>query len=139
MSEYKDTVTISTANGPVRINAEDFNPETHKLYDEADDAGKGADDGKGNPDDAGKGVEVTHHADGSLVVTDKHVAPSSVVHTQADEPKPAGGGLGGSLVTKKNKKFVIVNASGETVVNDLVDVKGYDTEKAAWDVILANP
>ena len=35
MSEILPTVTIETANGPVRINESDFDAETMKLYESA--------------------------------------------------------------------------------------------------------
>ncbi len=36
MSEILPTVTIETANGPVRINESDFDAETMKLYEPAE-------------------------------------------------------------------------------------------------------
>lgn len=101
-----ETVTIKTDNGPVRINASDFDPDTMEL-------------------DGDEPVAPVEPITGDA-------AP--VEPLASDEPfTPLAPDL--KFVSKKGKKFIVVGADTNPIVGDGIEAGGYDTEQAAWDAI----
>lgn len=93
------TVVIETDNGPVTINASDFNASVHKLATAAE--------------------------------TPAPVTPAAS-DDQGGTTQPVA-----LLVTKKGKKFIVVDGDGKAVERDGIDADGYATENDAWAAIMA--
>jgi hypothetical protein len=103
------TVTIKTENGPVRINEEDFDPETMALYDAVE------------PDPV----------PAEPAATETVPAPADPAATNPD-PAPAQK----LLVMKSGAKFFIVNELGAKIDGEAAEalgivVDGYQTEAKA--------
>lgn len=113
-----ETVTISTKNGPVRINKSDFNEKEHKLHRPTK-----------------KELEAT-----DAKFTDEEIGEKK---PETSEPAPVPSEVKGTAdiqsrkVMKNGKrgaasKWIVVNSNGTPV-----DELEYDTEKEAWDAALA--
>ena len=101
------TVLIETENGPVRINETDFDEATMTL------AGS-------EPED-------------DPVTDETPPAETPPAETPPAETPPAQ-----RMVLKEGRKHFVVDAAGVKITGEEgIDEKGYTTEKAAWDAILA--
>lgn len=114
------TVKIATKNGPVIINAKDYDPETMKLATAGDDSKKST---KQKPAQEPQQPAQTP-------ATSQEPATPAQTPAAGDE-KPV------MLVTKKDKKYIVVDDKGNPVVNDKIEAEGYDSEETAWSAIMA--
>lgn len=105
-----ETVTITTKEGPVRINRADYDPEIHTL-----------DDGK----DSKKAK--TPAPPPSAPPTTPAPPPSAPQTTPAPQPVEA-------FVSKKGKKFVVVDKTGQLIAGT-TEYDDEDTAKAALDAL----
>ena len=146
-SDICETVTIQTANGPVRVNKSDY---------DADQAEGGANEMKlatkaatAETQDAENATVQTVGANGAGVVPAGNIpvppAPSAPVTA-------LGGEEGGNVATpttvapntlmviKDGKKFYAVRPDGSRVEDiEAIDKAGYASEAAAWEAIRALP
>ena len=104
------TLTITTGNGPVVINAEDFDPAVHELA---------------TP------VAETPAQEGEAPVAPVP-APVAPVAPETGGNEAAGAKL---FVAKAGKRFKVVNESGTDVEG--FQKTGYADEAAAWEAIKA--
>lgn len=107
-----ETVIIETDNGPVMINRADFDENTMTLANMN---------------------EVGAPAVPSEMQT---IVPPPANEQPGQEPngQPVNETL---LVTKRDKKFVVVNADQVAIERDGIEKDGYKTEADAWAAIMA--
>ncbi len=160
------TVTVMTENGPVIINATDYNAEIHTL---ADGEEKPIDTGSdvqiayaenGEPariiNEAGNAVDVngttmktldpaaqtggagvvTPEMDGNTIGQMKAAADGTQNADGTATPPPAVPPA--RFVTKTGAKYYVVDAVGEKVTDvEGIDAKGYKNEGEAWAAVTA--
>lgn len=120
------TVNIWTANGVVRINESDFNPEIHT---------RAAEDGNGEI------APVVTPAAPVVEFTNENLQPvptPGTTESNNDGQKSTEAvALPKMLVTKTGKKFVVVDESGAAVTLAGIDADGYKSEGEAWAAVTA--
>lgn len=119
-----ETIIVETDNGSVMINKSDFDPAIHRLPGAATDMaippGAGGDvDANGNTVNAGDGGQM--------------VPPLATEPPQTPAP-PAPVQM---AVTKKGKKFVVVDTAGNAIERDGIEKDGYASDTEAWAAITA--
>jgi len=121
-------VVIKTANGPVRIDAPDYDETKHELHvaDEHHDA-----DGVARS----KPVALT----GTIEATPSEVAAIARIMAPPTNAAPARNFDAFGVLQNKKKFFIVDGANGGKVVDDVegVNPQGYDTNTDAWNVLLA--
>jgi len=108
-------MVIETDNGPVVINQAAFDPKTMKLAKEA----------------GTQSVAVPAPA----VEASKPATPPADTNTGTPDPAPAP--TQQMLVTKKGKKFLVVDENAKAIERDGIDASGYSSEADAWAAIMA--
>lgn len=129
-NESAETVTIKTANGPVRINKSDYNEDEHTLF-EKETKTHNEDGTAKNPEPGPSGVTALSAEETELrnAIAELHLGVVQegvkffVVNQEAD----------GSVVGKLN-----VNSKGKPNPENKwefpgIDPKGYETNKEAWE------
>ncbi len=126
-------VVIKTANGPVRIDASDYDETKHELHvaDEHHDA------------DGVARSKFTAPA-GPIKATPSEVAAIAKIMAPATETTqtnaaPARNFDAFGVLQNKKKFFIVDGANGGKVVDDVegVNPQGYDSNTDAWTVLLA--
>lgn len=135
------TVIVKNANGPLIMNRSDYNADEHgEIFASLEDAMSGtpqqtpmtaipplvvpaqpaAIDANGNPVNAGD--------------TGQMVPPSNVTLRDDAAAPPAPVQM---AVTKKGKKFVVVDTAGNAIERDGIEKDGYASDTEAWAAITA--
>ena len=125
MAQRLPTVEIETENGPVLINATDYDPDAHKLSlrSQTEQAAN-----QGQP------VEPVPAPVAPAEPVPAPVAPAEPVPAPA--PAPSVAADASLMVTKKGKKHFVIGQDGQPVVAEGIDAAGYASDQAAWDAIL---
>lgn len=130
-------VIIQTANGPVRLNASEYDPAIHTLVD-----------GEEAPAPAPvvelpEVVAVVVDADAPAQPVSEAPAVVEPANPAPDEPAPVPAPSPAPIAPvhlvshdKKAKRWFIVDNAGNRAVGDKIAVEGYATEKDAWDAVL---
>lgn len=126
-----DVKVIKTENGPVRIDASDYDEKRHELHvaDEHHDADGVA---RGNAEPIVAPAKTGRAA--------KTVPPIvSPIDGTTTEPGAPGRNYDVFGVLQNKNKFFIVDGTTGKVVDDVdgIDPKGYAENKLAWDVLIA--
>lgn len=127
MTEVLKTVLIKGKNGdPVRINERDYDEEKHgALY-----KGKEANEQNEQP------VDTAEKAPEAPADAQQRVAPSMPDGVR-DPQAPATPSPNQMLVTKKGKKFFVVDTNGAVIEHQGIDADGYGSEGDAWAAVMA--
>lgn len=147
MSETEKVINASPAqgkgSGPVRVSQADFDADQEKPEGERQWK---AYSGDKEPEQSGAGREI-----GDAAPIAAPSAPdfsrdesTTATPTPVDEKKKAAAPKTSSpnqrLVKKEGKKYFVVDGKGEKITDlEAVDKDGYDTEAAAWDVVMKLP
>lgn len=158
MSDAVPVVVIVTENGPVRINASDYDPAKHTLH-EGEEAPAVAlrDDGPtiaeyvsaGYPATAyppqgyaskSSAEEIAAAVAKEAAASQTALAASTATAAAAGVATPAAPQL---MVMKdgkgKDARYFVVDPAGNKVERDGIDASGYAAEQDAWNAILAQP
>jgi len=147
MAETTDTVTIQTDEGPVRINASDYDAKKHKLAKEDKEelpvttpttfvAPEKVETPASAPVMREEGVTRHEGAHAENPTPNNGNRPVALEAPQA----PASGEAGSvdRRVMKIGRKFFVVNAEGAKVEAEGIDADGYSSEQDAWTAAVPN-
>ena len=123
MSDSVPTVKIWTANGPVIINESDFDAAIHTLATPDQLAAE-------TPAPAPVAAVVTNE-------TDNNGEPINQAAPAQQLPRGEVAAPATMLVSKKGKKFIVVDDKGTAIVRDGIEPEGYASEADAWAAITA--
>lgn len=143
MSDILKTMLIQGKDGPIRINATDFNKDEHKEYkpkksDEPIVEGITATTVIAAPDNVtappAPSTPPQFATPGAQPELDVQLAPGANTTPTPPQvtPQTFVADAQQRLVSKQGKKYFIVNASGDKIEAEGINKDGYATEQEAW-------
>lgn len=128
------TMIIETDNGPLVINVSDFDPATMKIHgtEPITNADGLRMDGPTIAEFLAAGYAAENYPPQGYA---SRSTPDEIAAALATmKPAPV---MQQMLVTKKGKKFVVVDDKAVPIERDGIDTSGYATEADAWTAIMA--
>lgn len=146
MSEIVDTVTIKGENGPVRINASEFDPKKHKLAaEDKDEVPITQTNTFVAPVEPPVPASAPIMNDGNMHLG-AHRANTDTTHPNPDGDRPVAldppqppaeaSNTVQRQVAKFGSKYFVVDSTGEKIEADGIDKDGYKKEEDAWKAAL---